>query len=76
MHIRLFYRKRICRKSRRVKSKPIPMPRRLNYTGEEEPSHTGAEDVEMKDICADDEKDDYYFEDPSNIGTVIIFIMI
>ena len=72
----LFYRKRICRKSRRVKSKPIPMPRKLNYTEEEEPGHTGAEEVEMKDICADDEKDDYYFEDPSNIGTIIIFIMI
>ena len=70
------YRKRIFRKSGMVKSKPIHMSKRLNYDEEEEASHTGAEEVEMKDIHNDDEKDDYYFEDPSNLGSYSNFIII
>ena len=50
----------------KVRSKPLPPPKRLKerYSGEEE-------EVEMTGLTAttEEDKDDYYFEDPSNIGT-------
>ena len=71
------YRKQICRKSGNVKSKPFPMPRRLDYVEEKDPGQNliiNVEEVEMEDIHEGDDKDDYYFEDPTNIGSYILYI--
>ena len=69
VHVYLYCRKQICRYSAQVKSKPVTRITRLNSMEEEESRRTSTEEVEMKNIHDDDEKDDYYFEDPSNIGT-------
>ena len=68
------YRKRICRNLEMVKSKPTPIPKRVHCDEEQEVSQIGAEEMEMKEIHEDDEKDDYYFEDPSNIGSYSNYI--
>ena len=57
----------------RVKTKPIPPPKRLRGDDNDEKTD---ERLEMKELVTgtlhDDNKDDeYYFEDPSNIGNYI-----
>ena len=53
------------RASMEVKSKPLPPLKRLKERESDE------EEIEMRGLVAttEEDKDDYYFEDPSNIGT-------
>ena len=52
-----------------MKSKPVTTATRLNYMEEQESKQAYAGEVEMKNVHDDDERDDYYFEDPSKIGS-------
>ena len=52
----------------KVKSKPLPPLRSLEEREREEEEEE--DEMEMKELVAnaDEDKDDYYFEDPSNIS--------
>ena len=65
----------VCRRLENVRSKPLPTLRRLNYIEPGRQTYSG--EVEMKGLGAfvDYDNDDYYFEDPSIIGTLIIFFI-
>ena len=65
----------VCRKLENVRSKPLPTLRRLNYI--EPGRQTDSGEVEMKRLGAfvDYDNDDYYFDDPSIIGTLILFFI-
>ena len=56
----------------RVKTKPLPPPKRLRGDDNDEKTD---ERLEMKELVTstlhDDKDDEYYFEDPSNIGNYI-----
>ena len=55
----------------KVKSKPLPPPKRPWKEREEEEKEEEA--LEMKDFEENDEEEkEYYFEDPSNIGLMDI----
>ena len=60
---------------RRLRSKPLPTLRRLNYI--EPGRQTDSWEVEMKGLGAfvDYNNDDYYFDDPSIIGILILFFI-
>ena len=51
----------------KMKSKPLPPLRSLEKREEEEEEE---EEIEMRELVAstEEDKDDYYFEDPSNIS--------
>ena len=61
--------RRVRRGSMKVKSKPLPPLRKLEGMEEKEDEEE-EEEIEMKGLVgsAEDDKDEYYFEDPSNIG--------
>ena len=50
----------------KVKTRPMPAPKRQRLRKRND---KGQEEMEMKGMAEPD--DDYYFEDPSNIGTCI-----
>ena len=58
-----------------MKSKPLPTLKKLE--NKEPDRQTDPEEVEMTGLGAfvDNVNDDYYFEDPSTIGTLIIFVI-
>ena len=55
-----------------MKSKPLPPLKSLKEREREEEE----EEMEMKELVAstEEDKDDYYFEDPSNISEFIVYI--
>ena len=66
----------VCRRLENVRSKPLPtLLRRLNYI--EPGRQTDSGGMEMKGLGAfvDYDNDDYYFDDPSIIGTLILFFI-
>ena len=65
----------VCRRLENVRSKPLPTLRRLNYI--EPGRQTDSGEVEMKRLGAfvDYDNNDYYFDDPSIIGTLILFFI-
>ena len=56
-----------------MKSKPLPPLRSLKEREREEEEE---EEMEMRELVAstEEDKDDYYFEDPSNISEFIVYI--
>ena len=62
-------RRKVSGGSSKVKSKPLP-PLKTLKAGEEEEEE---EEMEMRELVAstEEDKDDYYFEDPSNISKYI-----
>ena len=64
-------RRRVSRGSVKVKSKPLPPLRSLKEREREEEEE---EEMEMRELVAstEEDKDDYYFEDPSNISEFIV----
>ena len=61
--------------SERVKSKTLPIPRMLNNVQDDElDRQTDVEEVETKELVSINEKDVYYFDAASNLGTVILFL--
>ena len=61
-----------------MRSKPLPTLRSLNYAENKEPGgQNNPGEVEMTGLGAfvDNVNDDYYFEDPSTISTLIIFVI-
>ena len=54
----------------RVKTKPLPPPKRWRERDDESEKTGSEEELEMRDLVTQQEHkdDDYYFEDPSNIG--------
>ena len=73
MHINIYNRyKGICRWSSKAESKPLPpTEKQVNEREEDSISDSGEDGLEMKDLVAtvEEDKDDYCFEDSSNIGT-------
>ena len=65
----------VCRRLENVRSKPLPTLRRLNYV--EPGRQTDSGEVEMKCLgtFVDYDNDDYYFDDPSIIGILILFFI-
>ena len=65
----------VCRRLKNVRSKPLTTLRRLNYIKPGRQTDSG--EVEMKRLGAfvDYDNDDYYFDDPSIIGTLILFFI-
>ena len=60
-----------------VKSKTLPAPMTLNYVQDEElDRQTDTGKVEMKKLVSINEKDVYYFDAASNLGTVILFLFV
>ena len=60
-----------------VKSKTLPAPMTLNYVQDEElDRQTDTGKVEMKELVSINEKDVYYFDAASNLGTVILFLFV
>ena len=60
-----------------VKSKTLPASITLNYVQDEElDRQTDAGKVEMKEFVSINEKDVYYFDAASNLGTVIFFLFV
>ena len=60
-----------------VKSKTLPAPMTLNYVQDEEQDRqTDAGKVEMKELVSINEKNVYYFDAASNLGTVILFLFV
>ena len=59
-----------------MRSKPLPTLRKLE--NKEPDRQTDSGEVEMKDLGAsgDYENDDYYFKDPSTMGTLIIVLIL
>ena len=62
--------KRGSRGSVKVKSKPLPPLWSLQKREREREEEEEEEEMEMKELVAsaEEDKDDYYFEDPSNIS--------
>ena len=58
----------------KVKSKPLPPLRSLKESEREEEEEE--EEMEMKELVAstEEDKDDYYFEDPSNISKYMYIV--
>ena len=54
----------------RMKTKPLPPPKRWRERDDESEKTGSEEELEMRDLVTqqEDKDDDYYFEDPSNIG--------
>ena len=65
--------RRVRRGSMKVKSKPLPPLRKLEGMEgmEEKEDEEEEEEIEMKGLVGSAE-DDYYFEDPSNIGIYLL----
>ena len=61
-----------------VKFKTLPAPMTLNYVQDEElDRQTDTGKVEMKELnISINEKDVYYFDAASNLGTVILFLFV